>query len=292
VRDLRHLSELVRRQGPPLVLKPVDSRGARGVVRLGPDTDLAWAFESSRRHSPGGRTLLERFVAGPQLSTESLLVDGACHTPGLADRNYEHLERFRPWVIEDGGDLPTALPAPVVARVRETVARAAASLGVRDGVVKGDLVIEDGRPVVIELAARLSGGYFCSHHIPLSTGVDLIGAAIRVAVGERVDPAELAPRLARGVSQRFLFPEPGRVVAVEGVEAVAARPEIALCEIRVRTGGVVEAVENHPGRAGLVVATAPTRAEATARACDAVAAIRIRTEPLAATPRAVAGATA
>jgi hypothetical protein len=91
------------------------------------------------------------------------------------------------------------------------------------------------------------------------------------------------------VSQRFLLPEPGRVVSVEGVEAVAARPEIALCEIRIRPGAVVGAVENHPARAGLVIATAATRAEATARARAAVAAIRIRTEPVLSGARAAAG---
>lgn len=102
VRDARHLGELVRRHAPPLVIKPVDSRGARGVIRILDGVDPTWAFEAARRHSPSGRVLLERFVAGPQLSTESLVIDGRCHTPGLADRNYEHLERFHPFVIEDG----------------------------------------------------------------------------------------------------------------------------------------------------------------------------------------------
>ena len=88
-------------------------------------------------------------------------------------------------MIEDGGELPTRHdPAPIA----DVVQRAAASLGVRDGVVKGDIVIHDGRPHVIELAARLSGGYLCTHEIPLSTGVDFVGCAIRVALGDTAGP--------------------------------------------------------------------------------------------------------
>ena len=72
--------------------------------------------------------------------------------------------------------------------MRDVVARAAAALGVTDGTVKGDIVVHDGEPYVIELAARLSGGFFCTREIPLNTGVDFVGCAIRVALGERIDP--------------------------------------------------------------------------------------------------------
>ena len=39
---------------------------------------------------------------------------------------------------------------------------------------------------MIELAARLSGGFFCTREIPLNTGVDFVGAAIKLALGETV----------------------------------------------------------------------------------------------------------
>jgi len=58
--------------------------------------------------------------------------------------------------------------------------------------VKGDIVVHKGEPYVIELAARLSGGFFCTREIPLNTGVDFIGCAIRVALGERIAAEELS----------------------------------------------------------------------------------------------------
>lgn len=277
VADAEAVRAFQRRFGPRIVIKPVDSRGARGVLRLGPEADIDWAFSFARAESPTGRVMVERFLPGPQVSTESLVIDGVAHTPGFSDRNYALLERYAPHMIEDGGDLPSHLDEGVQKAVRALVQQAAESLGIRDGVVKGDIVVSDGVPYVIELAARLSGGYFCTHEIPLNTGVDLVGAAIRSALGERVAAEDLKPRFLRPVCQRYLFPEPGIIDAIEGVEEVAQRPGIALCEIRVRPGDRVGPVNAHPGRAGVIIATGETREEAQQRAEAAVRDIRIIT---------------
>lgn len=281
--DADELAAHLRDEDAPLVVKPVDSRGARGVVRVSPGragADARFAFATAQRNSPTGRAMVERFLDGPQVSTESLVVDGVVATPGIADRNYEWLERFAPFVVEDGGQLPSALDEAQQADVRDVVARAAASLGIASGVAKGDIVVHEGRAVVIEIAARLSGGYLCSHHIPLSTGVDFVGATIRQAVGERVSRDELEPRFARGVAQRFFFPSAGRVERIEGVDAVAGREQIALLELRVAPGDVVGAIENHPARAGLVIATGASRDDAVAAARAAIADVAIETAPL------------
>ena len=272
-----HLRRIVTERGFPLVIKPVDSRGARGVLRLTPDVDLAWAYEFSRCESPTGRVIVEEFLAGPQISTESIVLDGVAHTPGLADRNYELLETFAPHIIENGGDLPTELEAPEQRAVCDLIQRAAASMGIANGVVKGDVVLHQGKPFLIELAARLSGGYLCTHEIPLSTGVDFLGCAIRLALGEKVSPEELVPRFQRCISQRYLFPRPGRVARIGGAESVPERPGIVFCQVRVKVGDVVGPVNSHPARAGLVMAMGESREQAMQRTRDAIKAIEIDT---------------
>jgi biotin carboxylase len=270
----------VAERGYPLVVKPVDSRGARGVLLLRDERiDLDWAHEIASRESPTGRVMVERFVDGPQISTESLVVDGIAHTLGFADRNYEHLERFAPHVIENGGELPSRLAPDEQAEVRELVQHATDAFAIRTGVVKGDIVLCDGRPHVIEIALRLSGGYLCTHEIPLSTGVDFVGQAIRIALGETPGPHDLQPRWSTGVAQRWVFPPPGRVRRVAAVEAIAARPEIALCEIRVSEGDIVAKPSSHNTRAGVVIATGVTAEQAVSHARRAAADVEIETEP-------------
>ena len=273
-----HLEELFQKEGPPLIVKPADSRGARGVIRLDEEIDLGWAYAEARHHSPSGRVLVERFLEGPQVSTESLAFGSRVETPGFADRNYEFLERYAPFVVENGGDLPTRLPLDIQDQARDVVTQAAVALGLDIGVVKGDLVIHEGQAYVIELAARLSGGYLCSHHIPLSTGVDFVGAAIRQAVGEPVDPVELHPQKASGVAQRYFFPPPGLVTRVEGESEVAGREEVAMLELRVGPDDRIEPIQNHPGRAGLVIACGRNREDAIKAAESAIRGVLIETQ--------------
>ena len=224
--------------------------------------------------------MLERFLPGPQVSTESLVIDGVAYTPGFSDRNYEYLERYAPHIIENGGQLPSHLDDTTQQAVRDLVQHAALSMGIYNGVVKGDIVVTDGQPHVIELAARLSGGYFCTHEIPLNTGVDFVGAAIRQALGEAINPRELHPQFNRPVAQRYFFPEPGTVQAIQGMEAFTHHPEVAYLELRVKPGDRIGPVDSHPARAGVVITTGTTRTAAIDLAETVVAEIMIQIESL------------
>jgi biotin carboxylase len=255
----------------------VDSRGSRGVQRVAQVQDLNKAFLLARSHSPTERVMVEKYLTGPQVSTESIVTGGRCFTPGFSDRNYEYLERYAPFFIENGGDLPSHLPEEIQAKVRDLVARAASAMGVTDGTVKGDIVVHNGEPYVIELAARLSGGFFCTREIPLNTGVDFIGAAIRVALGEPVGEDELTPKHFTPVIQRYAFPTPGKVVEISGADAARAIPGIAEVVVTAKAGDVIPPAGDKRPSAAMVLATGASREAALAAANDALAAIRIKT---------------
>lgn len=271
------LSALLRDDPRDLVLKPVDSRGARGVLRLARGMDARWAWEESARHSPTGRVMIEEFAAGPQFSTEALALGGTTVTLGFAERNYEFLARHAPYMIENGGQQPAALPPADREAVAALAARAGAALGITRGVIKGDMVLTAEGPKVIEIAARLSGGWLSSDQIPLHTGVDFVGAAIRLALGDAVDPAALVPSRSQGVAIRYAFPAPGRVLAVEGVAEAAALPGVHRLSCFVRAGDVLPPTSNHTQRAACAIAVGATREEAVARAQAAIDALVIRT---------------
>lgn len=273
----QELQRVAIERGRDLVIKPVDSRGSRGVQRVAQVEDLTKAFFLARTHSPTERVMVEQYLSGPQVSTESVIVDGRCFTPGFSDRNYEYLERYAPFFIENGGDLPSHLSPAIQAKVKKLVAEAAAALGIVNGTVKGDIVVHDGEPHVIELAARLSGGFFCTREIPLNTGVDFVGAAIRLALGEPVAEADLQPSKFVPVIQRYAFPDPGRVVSVAGAEEARKVPGIEEVVVTAREGDVIPAAGDKRPSAAMVLATGETRELALAAANDALAQIRIET---------------
>ena len=273
----QELQRIAIERGPDLVIKPVDSRGSRGVQRIAQVQDMAKAFLLARSHSPSERVMVEQYLEGPQVSTESIVLDGVCHTPGFSDRNYEFLERYAPFFIENGGDLPSHLPSDIQQKVKDLVGRAASAMGVTNGTVKGDIVVHKGEPYVIELAARLSGGFFCTREIPLNTGVDFIGAAINVALGEPVTAEALTPRHQKAVIQRYAFPAPGTVVSVDGAEDARKIPGIAEVVVTAKQGDVILPAGDKRPSAAMVLATGQTREMALKAANDALALIQIRT---------------
>jgi biotin carboxylase len=269
------LSRIAIERGRDLVIKPVDSRGSRGVQRVAQVADLDKAFLLARSHSPTDRVMVEQYLSGPQVSTESIVIDGKCYTPGFSDRNYEYLERYAPFFIENGGDLPSGLPAEIQAKVKDVVARAAAALGIVNGTVKGDIVVHDGEPYVIELAARLSGGFFCTREIPLNTGIDFIGAAIKVALGDPVSAEELEPKQFTPVIQRYAFPKPGKVVSITGAESARKTPGVAELIVTARPGDMIPPAGDKRPSAAMVLTTGVSRDAAIAVANDALAQLRI-----------------
>lgn len=277
VESIAHLRRIVSEHGFPLVLKPVDSRGARGVLRLTESIDLDWAYNHSISFSPSGRIMVEGYLDGPQISTESVLINGKAFTPGFTDRNYEFLDRFAPYIIENGGHQPSIVIAEQQRAVSRLAERAALAMGIRTGIAKGDMVLTKDGPKVIEIAARLSGGWFSTDQIPLATGVDLIGAAVRIALGEQVAEEGLIPRYQKGVAIRYFFPEPGEVVRIENAEQLRDRPWVHKLGFFVRPGNIVEPVTNHTKRAGFVITTGESREEAVERANNVVKTINIVT---------------
>jgi len=277
VTSAKHLRQLVAQQGLPLVIKPVDSRGARGVLRLTEAVDPDWAYAHAAANSPTGRVMVEAYLDGPQISTESLLLDGIGVTPGFCDRNYEHLERFAPYMIENGGSQPSALPPQAREAVADCALRAARSLGITTGIAKGDMVWTADGPKVIEIAARLSGGWFCTDQIPLATGVELVEAAILLALGQPLVLDDYLPQSRAGVAIRYVFPEPGEVVRIDGLEAARQLPGIYRLELYVGPGDRVEPVVNHPSRAGFVITVGADRQQAIDRAEAVIDAVSIVT---------------
>lgn len=191
------------------VVKPVSQRGSKGIMRVLPGEPLAPALQYARDADPGGQVLVEDWIDGIQLSSESIVQEGKLLFTAFSQRNYNRLEETHPYVIEDGGDMP-----PYILRTyendydekaRKVLQACVKALGMDFGTLKGDL-IWDGQAIwVVEVATRLSGGNFCSVQIPWVWGVDFVGLAAWIAIGEHISRSEIKPYQACFMSQRFVI---------------------------------------------------------------------------------------
>ncbi len=261
-----------------VVIKPTDRAGSRGVRVLERDDQIDEAVAHARSQGRSGDLLLEEFVPGPQISTETIVWRGRAVTPGFADRLYEGMESFHPQIMENGGWLPSRFAGTDTRRqVEALVEAAAAALGIDSGVGKGDVVVCPRRgPLMIEMAARLSGGDFSAGLVPLGTGVNYVRAVIDIAMGREPDWSALHPIRDVTVANRYFFPPAGHLEAVELPPDFRARPGVVKLELSYGPGDAIPPIRSHGERAGVMVLTGPDRAAVQALIDEGYGRVRFR----------------
>jgi biotin carboxylase len=167
--------------GYPCVVKPVSRSGSQGVIRADDEAQAAAAVERVRAIvGPLEPLLVEGFVAGTEVAVEALLVAGVLEVLAVFDKP-DPLDG--PFFEETIYVTPSRQPAAVQSSIAATVAAAVASLGLREGPVHAELRVgADGRPVVIEVAARSIGG-LCARALRFGAGVSLEEIIVRHAIG-------------------------------------------------------------------------------------------------------------
>ena len=250
---IEDLKEHCQNSNSQFVIKPVDSRGARGVLKISNKSDLIKSYKYALSFSKKGKVILEEFIEGPQISTESIIINKKIYHVAFADRNYEFLDRFSPNIIENGGQLPSQLSPALIKKIGILIENVSRALGIENGILKGDIVIEKNEPMVIEVAPRLSGGYFSTHEIPMSTGVDLLGLALKQAMGELDNRTLVKPMKRNAIVQRYWFPNEGIVKSIDDVEQFRKLSNVKYLDIRVKVGDRIGPIDSHPSRAGVVI---------------------------------------
>ena len=260
------LREIVQHSQTKMVLKPNDNCGSRGVQQVTIETDFESAFQYSKSHIKRSGVILESYVEGLQISIEGIVVNNQLHVTGFADRNYNMLEQLSPYVIENGATMPTILPEYDRKIVIDAFGKGVSVLGIHTGVVKGDMVFDGERAVIIEIAGRISGGKFASKLVPYSAGTNLLLAAIQQSLGEPVDLELLKEVKREGVAVRYFFPQHGILQRIEGLEVATSNSCCLEIVTAYQPGDLIPVITSHADRGGWVVCHAQERVTAVEQA--------------------------
>lgn len=261
----------------PVVIKPVDSMGARGVVRIDSLEDrkavgeaVAVAIEASRT----GEALVEEFMDGPEFSLDALVYEGEITICGFADRHIF----FPPYFIEMGHTMPT-LAAPEVQRdVIDVFCRGIRALGINNGAAKGDMKFSSGKGAMIgEIAARLSGGFMSGWTYPYHSGINLTEAAVKIAAG--IEPGNLKSTKTRVSAERAAISIPGVVHDIDGLDQARAVSGVRDIFMHTSVGEKVVFPVNNVQKCANVIAVDDDYQKAVASAEEAVRLILIRLKP-------------
>jgi biotin carboxylase len=276
VDNLRDARRALHEIGLPAIVKSLDNSASRGATKIAREQELPGAFAEALRHTGGESVLIEECLRGAEQSVETIVDQrGVQHRCNVVDRPFA----FDPFPIELGHDNPSALDDHAQRRLFELVEATTRAVGVDWGAAKADTIWTAHGPVVLEMTARLSGGFHAQYTSPLAHGTSDIKATLELARGRPLDPADLRPSRHRHAVCRALFPEPGRIASVSGVEDALAVPGVEHVLLRTGVGEEIRPYRNCADRAGFVIACADRRESALAAAEEARRRIAVRTEP-------------
>jgi biotin carboxylase len=261
-----------------IVLKPSNRQASVGtqVIHDPDDVEQAWAHCTQQDEGifvPDRpmelSMLIEEFVEGDEFSVEMLVRDGK---PLWANITGKQLVPG-PRPVELAHIVPADLPAELDDLLKQQTERVIDATGFRDGVVHCEWIVADGMPHLVECAGRLAGDGILDV-VQLAYPVELLRCYYAVLKGED-PPSDLPARAKAGAAVRFLTIEPGVVESVEGVDEARQLDGVHLLQVTVAPGERFDGLRSSWDRAGIVMATGDTSAEALQRAEIAAATVRI-----------------
>jgi len=266
-RHVKHKDELLfkgKEIGYPLIIKPIDNAGSRGVKLVENEDELMQSYKEAVTYSTIKEVLLEEVLSGQEISTESIIYNGEITTFAFADRNYNKKEIFSPYFIEDGINFPSNLKDELKKKVLDLVEKTIKCLEIDFGAAKGDIIIDNGIPKIIEMAARTSGGWFGAGSIYYATGANMLEPLLQMSVGDKPKMESIKPNKELGCAQRYIIPkENGIVKSIEGTENLEKLDGVEMVVLFLpKIGSEIKKATNHADRFGQIICTAKSRDQA------------------------------
>ena len=259
VSTLEEAKGVLERIGLPAMIKAVDSAASRGSRKVNAYSDLPRALDDARQNSTTKTALVEEFVEGVEYSVETIIFNGVHYHYGIVDRHFG----FSPFAIEIGHTNPTDISKSLQDEIYNVVDAAADSLGITFGPAKADMIVTKKGPMILEMPARLSGGWHSQYTTPLATGLDPIRDVLRISTGDSISISDTIPKFSRYSVCKAIFPKPGRIAEISSLEEAEKIPGVAKVILTVREGDIIEDYRNCAQRVCYIITVGVTREEAT-----------------------------
>lgn len=227
------------------MVKPADSSGSRGILKVDNQNEANDAYYYTKQFSRNGIVLVEECMIGPEVSVETLAIDGEVYVIQITDK----ITTGAPHFVEMGHTQPTRLDC--VDEIKKVAIAANKAIGIKNGPSHTEIIITEEGPKIVELGARLGGDCITTHLVPLSTGVSMVEACIKIALGE--NPA-IKPKWCKGSAIRYFRQHAGVIKKIDGLEEAEKCPGVVQVSVVRGVGEEVTEITNSGSRMGFVIA--------------------------------------
>ncbi|MDU1892272.1 MAG: ATP-grasp domain-containing protein [Dysgonomonas sp.] len=169
----------------PLIVKPTDRSGSRGVTMVNNRTELLMAIKRAEEESFSKQYIVEEYIEGIEVSVETISWEGEHYILTITDK----VTTGAPYFVEIEHHQPSQLDEIIQQKIRQETIKALGALNIEYGAGHVELKIDnEGNVFLIEIGARMGGDFIGSHLVPLSTGYDYLKAIINISLGQFDQP--------------------------------------------------------------------------------------------------------
>lgn len=240
----------------PVICKPRDNSGSRGVKLCRDVNELQECIDEALDNSKLDTVLVEEFIEGREFSIESLHYDGKSDVIQFTEKRTTEF----PYNVELGHKQPANLTDDERQQIRDIISKIAVCMNFENCPSHTELKVNDRGVFVIETSPRLGGDYITSTLTPLSTGINLEDQLLHIALGEKVDT--VTGRVDKASAVCFFSLPEGEVTAINPrINEIASWPNIHSFELKLHVGDKVNQITSSLNRYGQFVVTGNSRAE-------------------------------
>ena len=268
VSNLEELDNCIRNFNGKFITKPADNSGSRGIFLVEDKLQAKEAFTYSKSNSRNGDVVVEEYMEGPEVSVETLTIDGVCNVIQITDK----LTTGAPHFVEMGHSQPSQLDFETQMKIKEIAISANKAIGIKSGPSHTEIIVTKEGPKIVELGARLGGDCITTHLVPLSTGVNMVESCIKIALGE--DP-DIKQKINKGSAIRYLEQHQGIIKGIYGIENAKKIDGVEKVYLSVITNEMITNINNSSSRIGFVIAKGETAKEAVDNCNKAIKRIKI-----------------
>ena len=169
----------------PVIVKPADSGGSRGVTLVRSQEALDNALNRAFDWSPNQTVMVEQFVEGREFSIESISYQCKHFILQITDK----VTTEAPYFVELSHHQPANLTEKQRKDIKKLTIQMLDALKIENSAGHTEIKMDaNGVPYVIEMGPRMGGDYISSDLVRLSTGYDFVNGVLQVATGQFVEP--------------------------------------------------------------------------------------------------------
>lgn len=229
--DLNNIAESIKNIEYPVLVKPSDSSGARGITICENAAELMEAITLARKFSQTDVVLVEQYLTGRELTVFWIFQDGNYYLSGIGNRHVKHnQEGVIPLPV--GYTFPASVTEDYQRDTAENTKKMFAATGIKNGMMFMQCKLENGVCIVYDIGFRLTGSLEYKI-IKKICGYDPLEMMIHFALTGKMADESIADKampnydkLGKYAFNVSVLSKPGKIAEIIGCDDVLAMPQV------------------------------------------------------------------